>query len=172
MLKKILLSSLIFLNVFNINAQINWVVSNNGIPSSFSTNSFVLNNNIVYAFGSFYNGSSFVGKLYKSTDSGSNWTEITTTGLTNVYYGKAITSLNGNLYISGGVSTSAQEYSVFKSQDNGQTWTIANSGLPLNFAINSFTTQNNTIYAFGSFYNGSSFVGKLSSFTTLLMLVD
>ncbi len=161
MSKQFLFIFIALLNAVNLNAQTDWILSNNGIPASFNVSSFTAHNNEIFALGSYNDNSSYSVKLYKSTNNGSNWSEVSTTGLSNIPLGKSITSLNGDLYISVAISISDQEYSVYKSQDNGQTWTVSNNGLPLGFEVNSFTTQNNIVYAYGTYYDGSYFVNSL-----------
>ena len=80
-----LMMMFLFFNLAYINAQVNWTFSNNGLPSTFAVNSFTVQNNTVYALGSYYNGSSFVGRLYKTTNSGANWTEVSMVVKTNKF---------------------------------------------------------------------------------------
>ena len=138
-----------------------WSSSNSGLPNSFAINDFEIVGEDIYASGSFFNGTNFEARIYKSSNDGVSWTQLTTTGLNLLYTGNAFLYHNNKFFISGSVSNSAQNYSVFVSTNNGQSWSSSNSGLPNNFAINDFEIVGEDIYASGSFFNGTNFEARI-----------
>jgi len=158
---KQLITMIALLFALSTNGQTTWTVTNNGQPSAFAINDFEIVGSDIYAGGSFYNGSNFEARLYKSSNNGANWSQVITTGLTTLFTGNGLLSYNNKLFISGSISNTSQNYSLYVSLDNGQTWTVSNNGLPSAFAINDFEIVGSDIYAGGSFYNGSNFEARL-----------
>lgn len=140
---------------------LNWSLSNTGITSGYSPNALALApNGDVYLVASQWNGSSFSPKLLKSTNSGSVWTEITMSGLSNVNNTNSIIFSGSNLLLSGSSSTGI--YYVYTSSDNGLNWTLSNLGIPSGYSLNDFVvTTGQEIYAACSQWNGSSFSPKI-----------
>ena len=138
-----------------------WTSSNSGLPPGFAINDFETVGTEIYAGGSFFNGSNFEARLYRSSNNGTSWTQITTTGLTSLFTGNALAFHKNKILISGSISNLTQNYSVFVSTNNGQSWTASNAGLPPGFVINDFETVGTEIYAGGSFFTGSNFEARL-----------
>jgi hypothetical protein len=97
--------------------QTSWTTSNSGLSNSFAINSFEAISTDIFAGGSFFNGTNFEARLYKSSNDGASWTQITTTGLTSLYTGNALAYHNNKFFISGSISNSTQNYSVFRSSN-------------------------------------------------------
>ncbi len=103
---------------------ITWVAVNNGLAGPFTFTTSV-GNTLFAFFNGFGNGSA----LYRSTDMGANWNVIT--GPLEAYQLMDIQAASGIIY----ASTSYINYGVdsgyvFKSIDNGTTWTNISAGLP------------------------------------------
>jgi photosystem II stability/assembly factor-like uncharacterized protein len=87
----------------------------------------------VYAVTKAYNieggvgGSYSNGGLFRSTDEGGNWNRISTTSITNYYWGTDIIAISNLILLyatdSGG---------IYRSTDSGSNWTKITSGLPAN----------------------------------------
>ncbi len=138
-----------------------WSVSNTGLPAGFVINEFRLVGTDIYGAGSYFNGTNFEGRIFRSADIGATWTQIATTSLTSLYTGNSLLYNSGQLFISGSISNTTQNYSVYVSSDYGMTWTVSNSGLPSTFVINEFRSVGADIYGAGSNYTGSGFEGRL-----------
>jgi hypothetical protein len=86
-MKKTIFSLLILYYAFNGISQTSWTQSMTGYDQTYSPADFVTaSNGDIYVNGVKYdNGiNGFINKLYKSTNQGSSWTEVSTTGLTNL----------------------------------------------------------------------------------------
>ena len=112
--------------------QTSWTSSNSGLPNSFAINDFEIVGTDIYAGGSFFNGTNFEARLYKSSNDGASWTQITTTGLTSLYTGNALTFHNNKFFISGSISNSTQNYSVFTSS---LTLSVNESNKTINYKL-------------------------------------
>ena len=141
---------------------LNWTLSNSGVPTGYSPNDFAAaSNGDVYVACSKWETSSFVPKLLKSTDNGTNWTEITMNGVDNLQNTNSIVFSGSKLLLSGSNSTSGT-YFIYSSVDNGLNWTLSNSGVPTGYSPNDFTVASNgDVYVACSKWETSSFVPKL-----------
>ena len=135
----------------------NWVKDGNGIPERVAINEFiVLNDELydeLYACGHFISEQfTSEARLYKSTNGGKNWNQVTMTGL-EVKTMNAIIDYKGTLFTSGSLSINGaqQQYGVYCSHDDGATWEKNGSGIPERVAINEFIVLNNELYACGHF---------------------
>jgi len=145
----------------------NWKLSMTGYDQSYSPADFVTaSNGDIYLNGVKYdNGiNGFVNKLYKSTNQGNSWTEVSTTGLTDLGNVHSIT-ISGNTMILAGMNVnSANGAKIFKSTDNGTNWTLSMTGYDQSYSPADFVTASNgDIYLNGVKYdNGiNGFVNKL-----------
>jgi len=121
----------------------NWTQTN----VSVNVASFTVSGSDIYACGG--------NSIYKSSDKGSSWNTINSTGLSGAS-STVIFSSNNNLFINNtGNSNSGSIFAgIFKSTDNGITWNPINSGLPFkqNYKekmyplIYSFTKNGNDIF--------------------------
>jgi 2C-methyl-D-erythritol 2,4-cyclodiphosphate synthase len=145
----------------------NWTQSMTGYDQTYSPADFVkASNGDIYVNGVKYdNGiSGFINKLYKSTNQGSSWTEVSTTGLTNLGNVHSLT-ISGNKMILGGMHVnSANGAKIFTSSDNGSSWTQSMTGYDQTYSPADFVTAGNgDVYVNGVKYdNGiSGFINKL-----------
>jgi photosystem II stability/assembly factor-like uncharacterized protein len=98
------------------------------------------NPNVIYLGGSEYDGSSLHGHIYKSTDGGGNWTDIT--GIVQGYYVYALTldPLNPSRVYAG------TDSGVYRSADGGLSWS-PNSDPALAYELVVDPSNSSTIYA-------------------------
>jgi hypothetical protein len=90
-----------------------------------------------------------LNRVYRSTDSGTNWT-VVDSGLTNMSVSALAVSGNGNVFAGTGSYSGYGSYykgGIFLSTDNGTSWTAVNSGLPANTSIRSFAVSGNNVFA-------------------------
>ena len=165
-MKKIALSLLVLIYSINGICQSNWTLSMTGYDPTYSPADFVTaSNGDIYVNGVKYdNGiSGYINKLYKSTNQGSSWTEVGTTGLTNLGNVHSLT-ISGNTMILGGMDVnSANGAKIFTSTDNGVSWTLSMTGFDQTYSPADFVTASNgDIYVNGVKYdNGiSGFINK------------
>jgi hypothetical protein len=143
-------------------SQIEWELSNSGIPVGYNAIDFAVSTNgDVYAICSKLETSSFVPKLLKSTNSGNSWVEITMYGLANVNNVNSII-FSGNTLLLSALNSATSNYDIYSSINNGQNWSLSNSGVPLGYNTIDFTVSSNgDVYAACSKLETSSFVPKL-----------
>ncbi len=146
---------------------VSWTLSMTGFDQTYSPADFVTaSNGDIYVNGVKYdNGiSGFINKFYKSTNQGSSWTEVGTTGLTNLGNVHSLT-ISANTMILGGMDVnSANGAKIFTSTDNGASWTLSMTGFDQTYSPADFVTASNEdIYVNGVKYdNGiSGFINKL-----------
>ena len=160
---------IILLLVFSINgfSQENWISSITGFDQTYSPADFVTaSNGDIYLNGVKYdNGvSGFINKLYKSTNQGASWTEVSTTGLTDLGNVHSLTISGNKMLLAGMHVNSANGAKIFISEDNGSTWTLSMTGFDQTYSPADFiTASNGDIYLNGVKYdNGvSGFINKL-----------
>jgi hypothetical protein len=122
-----------------------WTLSMTGYDQTYSPADFVTaSNGDIYVNGVKYdNGiSGFINKLYKSTNQGASWTEVTTSGLTNLGNVHTLT-ISGNKMILGGMDVvSANGAKIFTS---GVTITTGFNEAALNTIVNIFPNPSNDV---------------------------
>ena len=108
-----------------------------------SEHSSAVQNGDIYVIGGFVgnSGSNRLNDVWKSTDGGVNWTEVTTTG--SKFSGRAGHSSvvqNGAIYVIGGSGSPSLigNNDVWKSTNGGQTWTEVTASSTQKFAKRSF----------------------------------
>jgi len=149
----------------NLFGQTSWTTSSAGIVSGFRVNGITVLQSKMYAVGSKTN----IATIYQSSNNGSTWTVLTTTGLENASYDyKAICTVGNALLLSArdGVGNPL----VFKSIDYGSTWTLSDTGLS-GFAVDYLTaTTSGIVFASKSggtdIYKSSNSGGSWSLVTT------
>ena len=98
------------------------------------------NPNLIYMCGTYYSGSSY-NRVYKSTDGGATWADVTGgIGTVNTIYALAVDPTNANKVYAG------TAWGVYRSTDAGGTWT-KNSGYAYGYALAIDRTNPNTIYS-------------------------
>ena len=110
------------------NAQ--WTLCNK--PSGVLPFSLVIHDDVLY-MGTVSNG------IYRSTDGGSNWTQIN----------EGITSMQiwNIAYVNGALFASSTGGMVFKSTNGGNNWVLSNTGISSTTIIRNFAFFNNKIFA-------------------------
>ncbi len=134
-----------------------WALSMTGFDQSYKPADFVTDSNgdvylNGYKFDSGIGG--YINKLYKSIDQGVSWSEISTTGLTNLGYVNSL-EISGNKMILGGIDVvGANGGKIFTSTDDGSTWTLSMTGFDQTYTPADFTTDSNgDIYINGVKYD-------------------
>ena len=121
-------------------------VQTNGPYGGYITALAVSGNNIFAGTGGF----TYDGGIYRSTNNGENWIEVTN-GLTNKWINKiAIYTENKEDTI---IFAGTQFGGVFRSTNWGESWDEVNSGLPDNKWITSFAFNGKNIFT-GLYYGG------------------
>jgi len=137
-----------------VNAQSSWTLSNTGFQQGFNVTDFAIaqNGNILAIGTKIVTTPAYTSTpaIYKSTDNGSNWSSVSTTGLSNHnYLFNGICSVNSTLLLS--AANNSQDYAVYKSTNNGSSWTLSNTGFQQGFNVTDFAiTQNGNILAIGT----------------------
>ncbi len=108
-----------------------WNFKNNGLP-------FVHVTNFAFTDADNFIISTAGGGLFKTTDGGNNWVQISNTGLTDQFV--------NSLILFGANILAATQSGIFQTLLNTISWQPTNTGL-LNIAINSFLMIGNSIYA-------------------------
>lgn len=134
-----------------------WTASNTGLPATFSVLSFVLDGSTILAAGSNFATNPFQAELYKSTNNGANWTQVSA-NLTGFLSCNGLLNHNNQLYLA---ATTGFTNSVLVSTDNGTSWTPTAGSPASNFLINDTETLGDSILAPGSLV---SFSGLNSAF--------
>ncbi len=127
------------------NGGVSWTLSSSGLPlqpGSSTAHYSVLamamdptNRNVLYAaVNPFFDNSSFIGNVYKSTNGGSSWA-VSGTGLAGQDIRALVIDPDNSLRIfaaSGG--NALNPGGVFVSEDGGATWNSISAGLPVTSA--------------------------------------
>ncbi len=131
------------------------------------------NNNILYA-------ATFNENIYKSTDSGNRWDQLTKGLTTREFRSIAIDPTDSRIIYAGG-----QSGNFYKSIDSGNSWIQKNNGLntigndfrPVSHSIAIDPTNNTTLYAgtyLGIFksINGAESWTKIADYNALPIIID
>ncbi len=140
---------ILFLILSNIAySQSIWNLSNNGISSTYCVQDFATSLNVdVYAACNNLVTSNTPIKIYKSSNNGSNWSVLSSSGLTNLSMPHSII-FSGNKMLMSVYNYVNSIQEVYTSNDNGLSWILSNSGIPSNYCVQDFATSSNgNIYA-------------------------
>ncbi|MFC4269224.1 T9SS type A sorting domain-containing protein [Polaribacter marinivivus] len=97
--------------------------------------------------------------ITKSTDNGTTWQPIETTGLPNTMYGSILASNGtGRLFLGASISSITNKTAVFYSDDNGKTWqnTNAETLVPFEnnrYIVDIFAVDNKVIITYNTGFN-------------------
>jgi photosystem II stability/assembly factor-like uncharacterized protein/uncharacterized protein YjbI with pentapeptide repeats len=99
--------------------------------------SFAVNpSGVLFAGGLVFSGGTWVAAIFRSSDNGANWGQLTT-GLSGYIIRSISIGPNGHLFAGG--NDSLQKGIVYKSADNGDSWAqvlSSNPGIVMSLAIN------------------------------------
>ncbi len=145
-------------------AQVNWTLSNEGIPSGYLPNDFAIapNGDIYLVCHQLINGSYYVPKMMKSENQGGDWEEVYMNGLGDLQSTTSIIFNDNKLLLAGG-SYLVNETLIFYSNDFGENWSLCNIGIPEEYIPNDFAiAANGDVYLVcQQLVNGSYYVPKL-----------
>ncbi len=137
------------------NSGASWTAMNNGMPSTTYTRSLATDGINIYAAAG--------NAIYISNNNGISWTQATIAANSINYIYNA-----GNAMLAGGFSPLGVE-GVFRSLDNGATWTLFNSGLPTcYYGVASFYATNSYVYCGIESQCGSIYRIPLNEVSTLV----
>jgi hypothetical protein len=124
---------LIFLSIFFINSQAQWIRVNS-VPEFMNIPSLAVSGSTIYAGAE--------NRIYISTDNGDSWN---ITSVINSY----VDFVSALLVVNGKMIAGTYLYGVFESADGGQTWTEINDGLNGKAArtISCLLIRGNKLYA-------------------------
>ena len=160
-MKTYILILLVIISNF-IYSQTDWTWSSSGIPSNYVAKDFAVSSNgDVYLACWFWEGASATPKLFKSSNNGSDWNEISMSGITNVESPQSIT-FSGNKMLMSAFNSTTSTHEVYASNNNGQSWTWSSSGVPSNYVAKDFAVSSNgDVYLACWFWEGASATPKL-----------
>jgi photosystem II stability/assembly factor-like uncharacterized protein len=124
-----------------------WTETNSNYGNPFAHSLAIISNNIFAGYGTDFSGS---GSICLSTNNGTTWTK-TNSGLpinmgdiTSITAsgGTIIASINSKCYQGGFF-----QGGVFRSTNNGASWTVVDSGLPAYPSVQALAVNGNTIFA-------------------------
>ena len=108
------------------NDGVNWVEAHDGtdLPDRTVVGSTIDSNGNIYLIGGYYNENGH-DEMYKSTDGGQSWSEITieSPNAINVWDNGMLSDSSGNIYIMAGVRGSSRVDHIWRSADQGVNWT-------------------------------------------------
>lgn len=168
-MKKLLLAAAIFCSTVSAKAQ-TWDTVMNGIKRSSFDGLYPTCTEVLHLGGNTILGAS-TGGIYKSTNYGDNWIQKTT----NFQGYNGVRKIKSGRIIGLGLPIMAGMYSVAKSDDNGDTWTNASSGLPAQVIVEDMVqTPNGHLYiacrqptsVYVSTDNGDSWTSKSTGIPT------
>jgi len=129
---------------------LNWVLKNNGLGNDTTLADMrVMSNGNIFVVCNYISGSTDVYKMYRSTDSGNNWTFIMTL---NGGIGSLVEKSDGTYFL-------ANTSGIFKSTSSGASWTL----LPQSDPINTIFNGSIVIASNDSLYMNSSNTGFIRS---------
>jgi photosystem II stability/assembly factor-like uncharacterized protein len=116
-----------------------WTEVNNGI-AGYYINAMASNNDFVFASGT----STIEGGIFRSLDNGDNWIKADI-GINFTLFNPVLSFAVSNEKIIAG--TYYDSFGVLFSGNNGETWSVLNTGLPDNYDISSLVILDSTVYA-------------------------
>ena len=141
-MKKLLLAAVIFCSTFSAKAQ-TWDTVINGIARSSATGLLPSCTEIIHLNGNTVVSSTLNG-VYKSTNYGDSWSSRITSGFGG-YNG--VRKISSGRILALGLPVLTTDYSIVKSDDNGDTWTNSSTGLPAQTIVEDMVqTANGKIY--------------------------
>jgi photosystem II stability/assembly factor-like uncharacterized protein len=153
---KTILLALLTCFAFLLTAQTTWYPSKNGIPDKYEPRDMVMSPNAdVYLLCAQTTNSLQSAKLMKSTNSGASWSEIPMNGLPAILDPLAIQFASSTRVILAGL-LSTGEYSLFVSDNNGQSWTGIPTGFPVTYNYQAMCIDGNgTVFVAGNKVSGN-----------------
>lgn len=138
------------------NSGSTWTITNIGPSQSYGRSIAVSpqNPDIIFLSGYIYTGSTYNPVVYRSTDGGTTWTDVTPSAAAGEYYSYsvAISPVDQNLVLF------ASYYNVYRSTDCGNTWTKVTNYQYYNYGMRFSTADPNLVYAggYGSVYRSTN----------------
>lgn len=151
----------------------------NGYVLTFDPN----NQNVLFAAGSFYDGTNAVMSVCKSSNSGVSWNRTQLSTDRGAVYTLVINPTDSNHILAGGYYYDGTNYlgKIFKSTDGGDHWSDASSGIESRYndvyALAFHSTSPNSVYAgcdngiFRSTNGGSSWTNLNTGFYNVCAIV-
>jgi photosystem II stability/assembly factor-like uncharacterized protein len=145
--------SIFVLAYSTLTAQVNFSLSNTGVTTNFVAQAIcTVSPSDTYVVGAVYS-SGWTPQIYKSTDNGSNWNNLSVTGINTVQILYNAMCFTGNKMILAVQDNAAANTGIYTST-NGNTWSSSNSGIPLNFVgYDLLSVSPSEIYLVGAAYN-------------------
>ncbi len=128
------------------NCGATWTLSMTGFDQSYGPMDFVTaSNGDVYINGVKFDSGlgGFINKLYKSTNQGASWTEVSTSGLTDLGNVHSLTISEDKMLLSGSHFISGNGAKIFVSEDYGATWSLSMIGFDQSYGPMDFVTASN-----------------------------
>jgi len=106
------------------------------------------NPSVIFITGYAYTGSTYLPIVYRSTDGGASWTDVTPAASASDYYSYsvAVSPLDQNLVILG------TYYNIYRSTDCGATWTKVTNYQYYNYSVVFSQANPSTVFAGGYNY--------------------
>ncbi len=124
-----------------------WVEADNGIPGNYFT-SLAANSSYLFTTITNYQVLSGYTAFYRSVDDGANWVR-TGPEFNDIWLSNSFTVDQERI-----IAGLNDEPQILFSDDNGLSWSILNSGLPINYGIQSLYISGQTLYAATTVENG------------------
>lgn len=133
----------------------NWELISQGLPNRWVTKVLAsrLEPSVVYVTYSGYRFGEPTGHIYRSTDYGNNWTDISFS-LPDIPVNDIVQDANGFLYV-------ATDVGVFASASAGSVWEVAGSGMP-SVVVTDMHIDENENLLFAATYGRSAYALDLS----------
>jgi photosystem II stability/assembly factor-like uncharacterized protein len=138
------------------NSGSTWSYVNVGPTDSYGQSISVsqANPNLMFLSGYIYTGSTYQPVVYRSTDGGTSWSDVTPAGTTAEYYSYsvAVSPTDQNLVLF------ATYYNIYRSTDGGTTWTKVTANQYYNYCITFSAADPNLVYSggYGSIYRSTN----------------
>lgn len=130
-----------------------WQVIENGLQFNFKVTNFTVSNSDWYLSGYLFENGAYRSLLFKSTNQGTNWTEIQTVGLDlGVFNGLAY---GDGYFLAGGLNSDPSVgWELYRSSD-GVTWETAGTGYNEDWVVKDIKFKNGTFYIVSNLENVS-----------------